>query len=77
MSKFDERFSLMSQSLALYNLCGDKNMDEAKVANTSVISAVWLNPNRMIKEVVLMSDYELLVIVIMIITLVTCNDKRK
>ena len=34
-------------------------------------------PNRMIKEVVLMSDYELLAIVIMIITLVTCNDKRK
>ena len=34
-------------------------------------------PNRIIKEVVLMSDYELLAIVIMIITLVTCNDKRK
>ncbi len=52
-------------------------MDEAKAANTSVISALWLIPNRMIKEVVLMSDYELLAIVIMIITLVTCNDKRK
>ena len=34
-------------------------------------------PNRIVKEVVLMSDYELLAIVIMIITLVTCNDKRK
>ena len=52
-------------------------MDEAKAANTSGISALWETPNCIIKEVVLMSDYELLAIVIMIITLVTCNDKRK